>query len=139
MTVYLDLDDVLSLARDAVEPQEAVVLDFGLLDSAVARPQASAFGQDAYPTLMLKAAALMESLARNHALKDGNKRLAWLATIVFCLMNDVNVLAPTTDEGEQFVLAVAEGHLALSEIADTLESWSEPPPIRSDLTLATDA
>ncbi len=54
---------------------EAEVRDLGLLQSAAARPQASAFGEDAYPSLLEKSAALVHSIARNHALVDGNKRL----------------------------------------------------------------
>ena len=124
MIVHLTFDDILALASDAVAPAEVIVRDFGLLQSAVARTQASAFGRDAYPTMALKAAALMESLARNHALVDGNKRLAWLATMVFCLFNDMIVTAPSVDEGEQFVLAVCQGQLSLDDIADTLLRWS---------------
>lgn len=124
MTIHLTFEDVLSLAVDAVAPADLVVRDFGLLQSAVARPQASAFGRDAYPTVPLKAAALMESIARNHALVDGNKRLAWLATLVFCLFNNMDVRAPSVDEGERFVLAVCQGQLSLDEIAQTLLRWS---------------
>ena len=78
-TVHLDLDDILDLVRRlGVGP----IRDLGLIDSAVARPRSSAFGEDAYPTVALKAAALLHSLAANHGLVDGNKRLAWLATTV---------------------------------------------------------
>lgn len=124
MTTYLTFEDVLALAADAVEPAELQIRDFGLLQSALARPMASAFGEEAYPTLALKAAALMELLARNHALVDGNKRLAWLATVVFGMFNGSNIQAPSVDAGEKFVLAVAEGHLTLDEIAGTLVLWS---------------
>ncbi|HEX8080607.1 MAG TPA: Fic family protein [Jatrophihabitans sp.] len=124
MIVHLTFDDILALASDAVAPADVIVRDFGLLQSAVARTQASAFGRDAYPIVALKAAALMESLARNHALVDGNKRLAWLATMVFCLFNDMIVTAPSVAEGEQFVLAVCQGQLALDDIAHTLLRWS---------------
>jgi death on curing protein len=81
---YLDLEDLLQLVRDL---EAGPVRDVGLLDSATARPQSSAFGEDAYPTLPLKAAALLHSIAGNHALIDGNKRLAWLATVVFLDIN----------------------------------------------------
>ena len=124
MIVHLTFDDILALAADAVAPTEVAVRDFGLLQSAVARTQATAFGQDAYPTVELKAAALMESLARNHALIDGNKRLAWLATMVFCLFNDVLVTPPGVDEAERFVLAGCQGQVSLDEIAATLRRWS---------------
>jgi len=95
---YLDLDDILGLVRAlGVGP----VRDLGLLDSAVARSRSSAFGEDLYPTLALKAAALLHSLANNDALIDGNKRLAWLATVAFL---DINGSAPDLDDNEAFDL-----------------------------------
>jgi death on curing protein len=95
---YLDLDDLLGLVRTlGVGP----VRDLGLLDSAAARPRSSAFGEDLYPTITLKAAALLHSLANNHALVDGNKRLAWLATAVFL---DINGSAPVLEDDEAFDL-----------------------------------
>ena len=84
--IYLDLEDLLHIARRtlAVKP---IVGDHALLESGLARPRASAFGQDAYETFAQKAAALLHSLARNHALVDGNKRLALAATIAFVGVN----------------------------------------------------
>lgn len=113
---YLDLEDLLRLVR---ELEAGPVRDVGLLDSAVARPRSSAFGQDAYPTLALKAAALLHSIARNHALVDGNKRLAWLATVVFL---DLNSRAPdvTHDAAFDLVMDVATGALDVEEIAERL-------------------
>ncbi|HEY3737177.1 MAG TPA: Fic family protein [Jatrophihabitans sp.] len=78
MTTYLDLDDILKAAEIAISPAQVLVRDIGLLESALARPQASAFGEDAYSDLWTKAAALLESLVRNRALIDGNMRLAWV-------------------------------------------------------------
>jgi death-on-curing protein len=124
VTVYLSLEDLTAAADAALAPLQPGIRDLGLLQSALARPQASAFGEDAYPTLHLKAAALMESLARNHALIDGNKRLAWVATRLFLLFNDEDVRVPDAEVGDEFVRAVAQGHLPLSEIAETLIRWS---------------
>lgn len=76
MTSFLDRDDVLVAGAAAIGEVPAVA-DYGLLDSAIARPRATVFGLDAYPDLFAKAAALLESLACNHALVDGNKRTAW--------------------------------------------------------------
>ena len=118
---YLTFDDVLRIA-DGVLP-EVGIRDAGLIESAVARPRTSVFGDLAYPTLMLQAAALMHSLARNHPLVDGNKRLAWSAARVFLLMNDVD-LAYDIDEAEQLVLSVARGDIDVAEIAQRLESWA---------------
>ena len=78
MTVYLDLDDLLLVAARAVGGK-VVVRDYGLLESAVARPKATVVGAEAYPDIHTKAAALSHSLCRNRALVDGNKRLAWTA------------------------------------------------------------
>lgn len=110
---FLDLEDLLRLVRDL---EAGPVRDIGLLDSAAARPRSSAFGADAYPTLELKAAALLHSIARNHALVDGNKRLAWLATVVFL---DINRHTTGVDDEEAFklVMSVAEGNDDLEEIA----------------------
>jgi death-on-curing protein len=93
--------------------------DPGLLASAAARPRTTVLGDDAYPTLPDKAAALMHSLARNHALVDGNKRLAWAATRVFCLLNGRDVTL-TVDEGEQVVVATATGALDVPELAEQI-------------------
>jgi death on curing protein len=118
-TDYLNLEDLLEIAAGVIE--SPVVRDLGLLASAAARPQMSVFGQDAYPTFAEKAAALMHSVARNHALVDGNKRLAWSATRVFCLLNGRD-LAYDVDEAERLVLDVAAGKLDVAEIAAELES-----------------
>jgi death-on-curing protein len=110
---HLDLEDALFLVRAlGIGP----VRDLGLLDSAIARPRSSAFGVDAYPTIEIKAAALFHSLAGNHPLVDGNKRLAWLATVVFL---DLNGLAPNLSDDEAFdvVWEVASGESDLTVIS----------------------
>jgi death on curing protein len=123
MTDYLDLDDLLDIARAAVGA-DVMVRDYGLLESARARPRASVFGQDAYPGLHLKAAALLHSLARNHALVDGNKRLAWTACRTFLAINGEWISAPEDDRFE-FVIQVATGVLPdLDKIAQQLLAWS---------------
>jgi death on curing protein len=123
VTDYLDLDDVLTAAVAAIAPAEVRIRDIGLLESAIARPQASVFGQDAYPDLHTNAAALLESLARNHALIDGNKRLAWTAMRLFLGLNGDDVRAPSPGAGDDFVRAVAQGNLELGEIAARLIEW----------------
>lgn len=109
MIVYLDTDDLLAIA-EAVTGAQPLVRDHGLLASAAARPQASVFGEDAYPSLQLKAAALLHSLARNHALVDGNKRLAWAACATFLHANGRPPTIPQ-DEATELVVDVAEGRL----------------------------
>src|ERR1700758_800142 len=123
MTDYLDLEDLLEIARAAVG-RDVVVRDYGLLESALARPRALVFGQDAYPKLHLKAAALLHSLARNHALVDGNKRLAWTACRTFLAINGQWISAPQ-DDRFNFVIQVATGGIAdLAKIAEQLHTWS---------------
>ena len=123
MTEYLDRDDVL-VAGAAAVGVELKVADYGLLDAAVARPQATAFGVDAYPDLFTKAAALLQSLARNHALVDGNKRTAWAAAWTFLYINGVE-LNPDfdVDDAEIFMNAVAtKADLQLAELAEKLQA-----------------
>lgn len=93
--------------------------DLGLLDAAAARPRSSAFGEDAYPTVELKAAALLHSIATNHALVDGNKRLGWLATTVFLDLNGARSEL-SDDEAFQLVMEVADGQLDVERIARSL-------------------
>lgn len=112
MTFYLDPEDALA----TVARMGLYLRDEGLLFSALARPSASAFGVDAYQTLELKAAALITSVARNHALLDGNKRTAWVLTVAFFNINGVD-LDMTQREKFDLVLAVAQGSLELDEIA----------------------
>lgn len=94
--------------------------DLGLLDSAIHRPSSFVLGQPAYPTLNLKAAALLQSLTKNHALMDGNRPLAWLATVVFL---DIKGHEPNLGRtaAVKLVLAVAGGHLPLPTIAARLK------------------
>jgi death-on-curing protein len=127
VTRYLTLDDLLRFAENALG-EEPVVRDFGLLESALARPAAAVFGRDAYPSLAAKAAALLHSLCRNHALIDGNERLAWAATAVFLVINGA---PPRVDQDEAFdlVMAVAGGELAdVDLIAERLARLMARPP-----------
>ncbi|MCX5312837.1 type II toxin-antitoxin system death-on-curing family toxin [Streptomyces sp. NBC_00154] len=119
---YLTLPELLNLAERL---GVAEVRDYGLLESALARPRASVFGQDAYPDVWQKAAALMESLARNHGLVDGNKRIAWYATWVFLHMNGHPLDAGfDVDEAERFVLDVCQGALDMPKIAEQLPGFA---------------
>jgi death on curing protein len=107
--IYLDLEALLHVATRTLgaEPE---VRDHGLMESALARPQASAFGADAYAGIHEKAAALLHSLARSRSLVDGNKRLAFAATLAFYGMNGIR-LTFTNDEAYDFVINVATGQL----------------------------
>ncbi|WP_369023184.1 type II toxin-antitoxin system death-on-curing family toxin [Nocardia cyriacigeorgica] len=121
---YLTLVELLNLAERLGTPD---VRDYGLLQSALARPQASVFGQDAYPDVWQKAAALMESIARNHGLIDGNKRLAWYATWVFLHLNGYPLdTGFDVDAAERFVLDVCQGLLDIPAIAGELMKFTAP-------------
>lgn len=117
--VYLTAEDVLSIAEDAVDDQRIAVRDAGLLESAVHRPSASMFGQDAYADLFDKAAALLQSLVINRPFVDGNKRTAWVSCVVFLALNEVE-LRPDIDAAERLVIAVATSSVdevkAISEV-----------------------
>jgi death on curing protein len=126
VTLHLTVEQALRIARAAVGGP-VHVRDVGLLEAAVHRPQATVLGQDAYPDLFAKAAALLHSLARNHPLVDGNKRLAWLATYVFLAKNDV-VLDPDDDAAYELVVAVAAGTIDdVGDIAAVLATFGARP------------
>ncbi|WP_037907117.1 type II toxin-antitoxin system death-on-curing family toxin [Actinacidiphila yeochonensis] len=114
--------ELLDLAARLGRPD---VRDRGLLESALARPRAAVFGQDAYPGVWEKAAALMVSLVRNHPMVDGNKRLAWYAAWVFLHLNG-HRLRPgfDVDEAEAFVYAVAQGELDIPRVSATLPRFA---------------
>ena len=112
-------------ARLTLGPGYAV-RDYGLLEAALAHPQATAFGKDAYPDLDAKAAALLHSIARNHALIDGNKRLALAAVLAFYGLNGRH-LTLTNDEAYDLVMAVAAGQLdTVDDIAAVLRPATRP-------------
>lgn len=124
--VYLDAEDVLAIAALAVDDQDVVVRDLGLLESAVHRPSAAMYGQEAYPDVFGKAAALLQSLAVNHPFVDGNKRTAWTCSMVFLALNDVQ-LRPDIDAAERLVIAVATGAVDdVKAIAEALRELAGP-------------
>jgi death-on-curing protein len=125
--IYLTLPELVYIAERATGGKVAI-RDIGLLEAAAARPSATAFGKDAYPDLQGKAAALLHSLARNHALLDGNKRLALGALIAFYGMNGRR-LTLTNDAAYELIMQVAAGELdSVGEIALILEKSTAPRP-----------
>ena len=118
---FLELDDLIDLAR-ALLGDPPPIRDVGLLGSAAARPQTTVFGQDAYPDLIEKAAALLQSIVNNHPLVDGNKRLGWLSTAVFLEINGVAASGIANDEVYDLVIWVASTNPELSEIAERLRA-----------------
>ncbi len=118
---YLDLEDLIELTV-LLLGDPPPIRDMGLLGSAAARPQTTAFGADAYPDLWTKAAALMQSVLKNHALVDGNKRLGWLATAVFLEINGQSPALIPNEIVYELVLGVAAGDYDVGEIADRLKA-----------------
>lgn len=119
--IHLTTDEALHVARRTLGADYAI-RDVGLLEVAVARPAASVGGNDAYPTLVEKVAALVHSAVRNHALVDGNKRLGLMLLVVFLGVNGVRLHA-SNDQAYDFIVAIAEGELdAVPEIAAALTS-----------------
>jgi len=123
--IHLTLAELLHIA-DRTLGSEPTVRDIGLLESALARPQATAFGLAAYPDLDSKAAALLHSLARHHALVDGDKRLALAGVIGFYGVNGRR-LTLTNDEAHDLVVAVADGTFdAVDQIAVRFAGATKP-------------
>jgi death on curing protein len=123
--IYLSLPELVYIAERATGG-DVTVRDPGLLESAAGRPQATAFGSDAYQGLDAKAAALVHSLARNHALLDGNKRLALGALIAFCGINGRR-LTLTNDAAYDLIMQIAGGTLdSVEDIAAVLAEATEP-------------
>lgn len=122
MIGHLDLDDLLAAAEAALG-RPADVRDVGLLEAAVARTRASVYGEDAYPDLDAKAAALLHSIVTGHALIDGNKRLGWVAVRLFYRLNDRDLRAPVED-AFGLVVSIADGSLRdVADIAARLHEW----------------
>ena len=121
---YLDTDDLVDLAR-GLFGDPPPFRDVGLLGSAAGRPQATAFGDDAYPDLWTKAAALLHSVVSDHALVDGNKRLGWVATAVFLEINGSPVTHVSNDAVYDLVMGVAVGRGDVAQIAEDLRALVE--------------
>ena len=121
---YLDTEDLVGLARRLLGDPPPI-RDIGLLGAAAARPQASAFGQDAYPDMWSKAGALLQSVVNNHPLVDGNKRLGWLATAVFLELNNASVREASNDAVYDLVMTVAATDITVPDIAIALRDMHE--------------
>lgn len=115
---YLDLHDLIEIGKTLIG--DFRIRDEGLLESAAMRPQTTIYGEDAYSGFEEKVASLIHSLARNHALIDGNKRIAWSAGRIFCLMNGRD-LRMHIDDAEKMILDIAKGDIDVAEIAAILK------------------
>lgn len=123
---FLSLEDLLDIVSAL---KIGPVRDLGLLNAAALRPQTTLMGQDAYPSTVAKAAALLESLTKNHALIDGNKRLAWAACSVFLALGALTIQETVSnDDVYELVIAVASSHVTLEGICATLTKWTATRP-----------
>jgi death-on-curing protein len=123
--IYLEVADLMLIARRVVG-EDVHVRDAGLLAAAAARPAATVLGTDAYPDLYRKAAALMHSLAQNHALVDGNKRICLAAGIVFLGINGLR-LTLSNDQAYNLVMEIAAGGLSdIDALAHRIQQGTEP-------------
>ncbi len=118
---YLDAEDLVHLAT-LLLGKPPPIRDLGLIGSAAARPKTSVFGQDAYADVWTKAAALLQSVVKDHPLVDGNKRLGWLATAVFLELNDVPVTQATNDDVYTVVVTTAAGKVTVENMATALQN-----------------
>lgn len=116
---YLNVDDLVALTV-ALLGEPPPIRDLGLLAAAAARPQASAFGDDAYPDLWTKAAALLHSVVKNHPLVDGNKRLGWMACAVFLDINGIDPIVAANDDVYDLVMHVAAHPIEVNDLAHRL-------------------
>ncbi len=121
MTRYLDLDTLIP----QLERVGFKVKDAGLLGAALARPESTVFGQDAYPTIWMKAAALFDSLIKNHPMFDGNKRTAWISVNIFLALNNLK-LRSDHDSAFELILGVAKKQLDLADTARWFDGHSVP-------------
>ena len=116
---FLELQDLIEIATRVVPNVQ--FRDLGLLESAAARPQSTIFGEAAYPSFELKVCALLHSVVRNHALVDGNKRLAWSAARVFCLLNNRD-LVMSVDDAESMIVGAASGEFDVVELSELIRN-----------------
>ncbi|GGS24865.1 type II toxin-antitoxin system death-on-curing family toxin [Actinokineospora fastidiosa] len=124
MTAYLDAGDLLVLAA-AVTGGDLVVRDLGLLDAAAHRPRATVLGVEAYDSLWLKAAALLDSVVRTRPLAQGNWRLGWVAAVTMCDLNGYWIDADT-DAALDLVREVGRGAVEVRKLAEHLQAWALP-------------
>lgn len=130
MTRFLNIVEIIIINEEIIGKKHSQLRDVDLLESAVLRPMASAFGEDAYPTIPEKAAAFFHSLSRNHAFVDGNKRTSTIALVMFLRLNGYRVNWKPEDALE-FILQMATGQHSLEDITQWLQANTEPIEVQS--------
>jgi len=124
---YLDVADIVAIGKHAL-PSPLEVRDWGLVESALARPRATVFGEDAYESVFDKAAALLLSLVTNHPFVDGNKRVGFVAAVLFLKKNGIT-LSFEEDPAYDFVISVADGSVRdVADVAAVLAGWADAQP-----------
>lgn len=122
---YLSVQEVIAINVAMIQrysPGEHIgVKEPGLLESAVHRPQSSAFGEDAYPTIFEKAAAMFESLGQNHPFHNANKRTAFTALVVFLRYNDL-LFKMDTNKAEDFTVDMVNHRFHFQEMVSIIEA-----------------
>jgi death on curing protein len=121
VTAYLSSEILL----DLLKATGFVPRDHGLFVSCVERAETTLYGQDAYPTVEHKAAAILESFIKNHPMIDGNKRSGWLSANMFLELNAVEV-ACSLDDAFDFILGIATGQKEFDDIVLWLSSRTRP-------------
>jgi death on curing protein len=128
MTIFLSIEEVVAahyfMMNNMNDAEQAGVKDHALLDSAVHSPQQSIFGEDEYPSLFNKAAALLESLVKNHCFYYGNKRTAYLSVKSFLMVNGFH-LKMERYFAVEFIVDIAVGRYSIEEISNILKKFSE--------------
>src|SRR3989344_8042239 len=124
---WLSIDEVYTIHEEIIDKAGSIasVRDFSLLHSAVERPKATYGGVDLYPTIFIKAAALLHSLCMNHPCTDGNKRTSWASAHKFLWINEYHLRAKKT-EAISFMLSVDNDKLPLNKISAWLKKHSSP-------------
>ena len=124
---WLSIDEVYTIHEEIINQagSTASVRDFSLLHSAVERPKAAYGGMEFYPTIFLKAAALLHSLCMNHPFTDGNKRTSWVSAKRFLKINNYRLKAERP-EAVSFMLSVDNEKLPLKDISSWLKRHSQP-------------
>lgn len=124
MIKYLTKEEVITghyfIMKKMGDTEQAGVKDHSLLESAIHRPQQSVFGEDAYPTIFLKAAALVDSLTKNHSFHNGNKRTAYAATKSFLLINGYH-LKLNREFAVNLMVDIVKGEYSIADIDQLLE------------------
>lgn len=133
MTVrYLELGDLIAIASSVLELELDTVfriVDLGLAESALARPQSSFDGNEFYESVADKAAVLLHGIARNHAFLDGNKRVAVMATLEFLGVNGYELDLKPPSEAYEVIAAVAAGELQLEKFTEWVGARISPSPL----------